>query len=53
MPDPIGACRFLNDVSLEELSDTLTAHKKLCIDYPRGGDGLDAFTAEVEVGARG
>ncbi|BBZ44816.1 sedoheptulose 7-phosphate cyclase [Mycobacterium parmense] len=53
VPDPIGACRFLNDVSLEELSDTLTAHKKLCIDYPRGGDGLDAFTAEVEVGARG
>ena len=47
VPDPIGQCRFLNDVTTEELSDTLTLHKKICLDYPRVGDGLDMFTATV------
>ncbi|MET0473446.1 MAG: sedoheptulose 7-phosphate cyclase [Mycobacterium sp.] len=47
VPDPIGQCRFLNDVTTEELSDTLTLHKKICLDYPRVGDGLDMFTAAV------
>ncbi|MGA5464122.1 sedoheptulose 7-phosphate cyclase [Mycobacterium sp. NPDC050041] len=45
IPDPIGRCRFLNDVSVEELSDTLTLHKKLCIELDRGGDGIEMFTA--------
>lgn len=43
VPDPIGRCRFLNDVSVDELVDTLTLHKKLCIDLDRGGDGIDMF----------
>ncbi|KRE27394.1 3-dehydroquinate synthase [Mycobacterium sp. Soil538] len=45
VPDPIGTCRFLNDVTVDELVDTLTLHKKLCAEYDRGGDGVDAFTA--------
>ncbi|MBI5336474.1 3-dehydroquinate synthase [Mycobacterium sp. BK558] len=45
VPDPIGTCRFLNDVTVDELVDTLTLHKKLCAEYDRGGDGIDAFTA--------
>jgi 3-dehydroquinate synthase len=45
IPDPIGRCRFLNDVSVEELSDTLTLHKKLCIELDRGGEGIEMFTA--------
>ena len=45
IPDPIGRCRFLNDVTVDELADTLTLHKKICLDYPRGGDGVDVFTA--------
>ncbi|TPG27398.1 sedoheptulose 7-phosphate cyclase [Mycolicibacterium hodleri] len=44
IPDPIGRCRFLNDVTTGELADTLTLHKKICLDYPRGGDGVDVFT---------
>jgi 3-dehydroquinate synthase len=44
VPDPIGTCRFLNDVTVDELAETLTMHKKLCLEYPRGGDGVDAFT---------
>jgi 3-dehydroquinate synthase len=44
VPDPIGTCRFLNDVTVDELADTLTLHKKLCLDFDRGGDGVDMFT---------
>lgn len=45
VPDPIGRCRFLNDVTTEELAETLTLHKKLCLEFDRGGDGVDMFTA--------
>ena len=44
VPDPIGKCRFLNDVTVDELADTLTLHKKLCLDFDRGGEGIDMFT---------
>jgi 3-dehydroquinate synthetase len=44
IPDPIGRCRFLNDVTVAELADTLTLHKKICLEYARGGDGVDVFT---------
>lgn len=47
IPDPIGRCRFLNDVTVEELADTLTLHKKLCLGFDRAGDGVDMF-APVE-----
>lgn len=47
VPDPIGACRFLNDVTVDELTDTLTMHKKLCIEFDRGGDGVDMFTGPI------
>ncbi len=45
VPDPIGQCRFLNDVTIDELIDALRSHKKLCHDYDRGGDGVEMFTA--------
>jgi hypothetical protein len=43
IPDPIGQCRFLNDVTTDELADTLLLHKKICLEFPRGGDGIDVF----------
>lgn len=43
VPDPIGQCRFLNDVTVDELADALTLHKKLCLDFDRGGEGVDVF----------
>jgi 3-dehydroquinate synthase len=46
VPDPIGECRFLNDLGVDELVDTLTLHKKICVDYARGGDGVDMFTGD-------
>jgi 3-dehydroquinate synthetase len=52
VPDPIGRCRFLNDVSTSELNDALELHKKICLDYPREGDGVDVFTLpEIREGA--
>lgn len=31
-------------MTVDELVDTLTLHKKLCSGLDRGGDGVDAFT---------
>jgi 3-dehydroquinate synthase len=44
IPDPIGHCRFLNDLTTDELADTLTLHKKVCLEYARGGDGIGVST---------
>jgi demethyl-4-deoxygadusol synthase len=43
IPDPIGRCRFLNDITTDELADTLLLHKKICLEFPRAGDGVDVF----------
>lgn len=45
VPAPIGTCLFLNDVTVEELAETLVLHRKLCLSYPRNGDGVDMFTS--------
>ncbi|MBV9721391.1 MAG: 3-dehydroquinate synthase, partial [Mycobacterium sp.] len=45
VPAPIGTCIFLNDVTIEELAETLVLHKKLCLGYARSGDGVDIFTS--------
>ncbi|MDY7023139.1 MAG: sedoheptulose 7-phosphate cyclase [Cyanobacteriota bacterium] len=47
VPCPIGTCHFINDLSYEELEEAIADHKRLCADYPRSGDGLDAY---VKVG---
>lgn len=45
LPDPIGQCRFVNDLDASELADALALHKKICQGFDRGGEGLDVFTA--------
>ncbi len=45
-PTRSAQCRFLNDLDIDELVDTLTLHKKICLDYARGGDGVDMFTGD-------
>jgi demethyl-4-deoxygadusol synthase len=50
VPAPIGSCLFLNDVTTEELAEALVLHRKLCMGYPRGGDGVDMFTSTTAVG---
>ena len=46
VPRPIGTCHFINDLSEAELEAGLALHKQLCVDLPRGGDGVDMFIAE-------
>ena len=43
VPRPIGTCHFINDLTYEELEEAIADHKRLCVDYPRSGDGLDAY----------
>jgi demethyl-4-deoxygadusol synthase len=43
MPQPIGSCAFINDLTKAELDEYLAIHKEICRDYPRGGDGEDMF----------
>jgi demethyl-4-deoxygadusol synthase len=43
VPNPIGSCTFLNDLTESNLSKDLTIHKELCSHYPRGGDGIDMY----------
>jgi 3-dehydroquinate synthase len=45
VPDPVGSCAFLNDLTPDELDRALVAHRATTARYPRGGEGLDAFTA--------
>jgi len=43
MPNPIGHCVFLNDLTYEELEKDLQEHKQLVKSYPRAGAGVDAY----------
>jgi len=43
MPRPIGTCFYMNDLTREELSQALADHKQLCVNYPRGGEGVDMY----------
>ncbi|PSN11218.1 3-dehydroquinate synthase [filamentous cyanobacterium CCT1] len=48
VPHPIGTCHFVNDLTREELATVLAEHKRLCADYPRQGDGIDAYVKPEE-----
>jgi len=50
VPNPIGTCVFLNDVSAEEMNAALKKHKQLMKGYPRDGAGLDAFVDASDTG---
>ncbi|BAY79925.1 3-dehydroquinate synthase (plasmid) [Nostoc linckia NIES-25] len=43
MPRPIGTCFYMNDLTREELAQALADHKQLCVNYPRGGEGVDMY----------
>ena len=43
VPKPIGSCFFVNDFTREELADAVTAHKEICKNYPRSGEGVDVY----------
>jgi 3-dehydroquinate synthase len=43
MPNPIGTCFFVNDMTREELDAALEDHKRICANYPRAGAGIDQY----------
>ncbi|KAF1920077.1 2-epi-5-epi-valiolone synthase [Ampelomyces quisqualis] len=50
VPNPIGTCVFLNDVTAEEMNGALKKHKELMKGYPRQGAGIDAFVDASDTG---
>jgi demethyl-4-deoxygadusol synthase len=55
LPNPIGNCIFVNNLTETELTETLAIHKAICRDYPRSGDGEDMYisarSAKYSIGA--
>lgn len=50
VPSPIGSCVFLNDVSAKEMNEALRRHKQIMKEYPRNGEGLEAFVDASDTG---
>ena len=50
VPNPIGHCTFLNDVDAAELNAALRRHKELMQEYPRKGEGLEAYVDASDTG---
>ncbi|TVY36252.1 Demethyl-4-deoxygadusol synthase [Lachnellula occidentalis] len=50
VPSPIGSCVFLNDVSGDEMNEALRRHKEIMKQYPRHGEGLDAYVDASDTG---
>lgn len=50
VPNPIGTCVFLNDVSAEEMNKALRKHKEIMKEYPRNGEGLEAYVDASDTG---
>ena len=50
VPNPIGRCTFLNDVEAAELNAALRRHKELMKEYPRNGEGLEAYVDASDTG---
>ncbi|KAK8087446.1 hypothetical protein PG994_002420 [Apiospora phragmitis] len=50
VPNPLGSCTFLNDVSVGELQEALRVHKEACKTYPREGAGLEAYVDSSDTG---
>ncbi|KAF5872346.1 putative 2-epi-5-epi-valiolone synthase protein [Botrytis fragariae] len=50
VPNPLGSCTFLNDVSAEEMNQALHRHKEIMKEYPRNGEGLEAFVDASDTG---
>ena len=50
VPNPIGRCTFLNDVEAAELNAALRRHKELMKEYPRNGEGIEAYVDASDTG---
>ncbi len=51
VPNPIGTCSFINDLTRDELTEILAIHQEICRDYPRSGAGEDMYIPAQTAGA--
>ena len=50
VPSPLGSCKFLNDVTDQEMAAALRRHKALMAEYPRNGAGIEAYVDASDTG---
>lgn len=50
VPSPLGRCEFLNDVSHDTMCAALRRHKEIMKEYPRNGEGLEAYVDSSDTG---
>lgn len=50
VPSPLGDCIFLNDVPQHELFAALRLHKEIVKEYPRNGEGIEAYVDATDTG---
>jgi demethyl-4-deoxygadusol synthase len=48
IPNPIGSCTFVNDLTRTELDRMLAIHREIAQSYPRAGAGEGMFIATAE-----
>lgn len=50
VPSPLGSCKFLNDITDEEMAAALHRHKMLMKEYPRNGAGIETYVDASDTG---
>jgi 3-dehydroquinate synthase len=50
VPNPLGSCTFLNDLSAEQLNAALAKHKAVCKTFAREGAGIEAYVDSSDTG---
>ncbi|TKA79911.1 hypothetical protein B0A49_00987 [Cryomyces minteri] len=50
VPSPLGSCVFINDVGAGDMNAALRKHKEIMKQYPRNGEGLEAFVDSSDTG---
>lgn len=50
VPNPLGSCTFLNDITHEQMAAALRHHKSLMKEYPRQGAGIEAYVDASDTG---
>ena len=50
VPNPIGKCTFINDIDTKELNAALRRHKEIMKEYPRNGEGIEAYVDASDTG---
>lgn len=50
VPHPLGSCVFINDLGPKEMFSVLRRHKQIMKQFPRNGEGLEAYVDASDTG---